>query len=247
MNLTKCARIGSRLFKTMTKTNKPSHLNIISYNLKYNRANGELTDLAKEYGADVLCVQECYSELLTEQIGKLKLADKTRANRLGLAIYFNPKRFELILSRSFPLQKSLHDRLLAPAQERLLVTKLYDKRSGQNVIVGSFHATPPSATNAIRRKQIRTAHEKLLSLSDRTSPVIMVGDYNYPVFKRGLRVCIEKSGYQLSFSDQPTYYLSKLIRGHFDLATSINAQIERVTTLPRGLSDHAPILVQANL
>lgn len=247
MNLTKYGIVASRLFRKMTKINKSRQLNIISYNLKYHRANGELVDLVNQYDTDVLCVQECYSDLLPDSISRLKLADKTKANRLGLAIYFNPKRFSVLKTRSFPLQKSLHDRLLAPAEERLLVTKLFDKNSGQNVLVGSFHATPPSGSNATRRKQIKSSHEKLLSLSDKTSPVIMVGDYNYPVFRRGLRVCIEKSGYNLSFSDKPTYYLSKYVRGHFDLATSINTQIEKVTTLPRGLSDHAPILVQATL
>jgi len=75
----------------------------------------------------------------------------------------------------------------------------------------------------------------------------MVGDYNYPIFRRGLRVSIERSGYQLSLSDKPTHYVSRLVRSHLDFATSINTQIEKVTTLPRGLSDHAPILVQASL
>jgi endonuclease/exonuclease/phosphatase family metal-dependent hydrolase len=229
----------------MQKT-KSRQLSIISYNLKYHRANGELTNLVEQYGSDVLCVQECYSDLLTNYIGELKLADKTKANRLGLAIYYNEKRFEVIKTVSFPLEKAIHDRLLSPAEERLLVTKLYDKRSGQDILIGSFHAAPMSATNHIRRKQIKTAHEKLLSLGQ-SCPVIMVGDYNYPIFKRGLRICIEKSGYQLSLSDKPTYYMSKLIRGHFDLATYVNMQVEKVSTLPRGKSDHAPILIQATI
>lgn len=229
----------------MTKTNN-RQISIISYNLKYHRANGELKNLVEQYSSDVLCVQECYSDLLTNYIGSLKLADKTRANRLGLAIYFNEKRFEVLRTVSFPLAKAIHDRLLSPAEERLLVTKLYDKYSGQDILIGSFHAAPMSASNHIRRKQIKAAHEKLSSLGQ-SCPVIMVGDYNYPIFKRGLRVCIEKSGYQLSLSDKPTYYLSKLIRGHFDLATYVNMQVEKVSTLPKGKSDHAPILIQATV
>lgn len=232
--------------KYMTKTKTTHHLNIISYNLKYNRATGELDNLSQLYDADVLCVQECYSELLPSHIGKLELADKTKSNRLGLAIFFRSDRFRVLRTDSFPLQRGFHDRLFAPAEERLLVTKLYDNQSQQEVLIGSFHATPLTATNYIRRKQIATAHEILLNLSTK-SPVIMVGDYNYPLFKRGLRVCIERSGYQLNRSDKPTYYMSKMIRGHFDLATSINTQIERVLTLPKGASDHAPILVQASL
>lgn len=230
----------------MTKTKTTHHLNIISYNLKYHKATGELESLTKFYGADVLCVQECFSDLLPNSVGELELADKTKSNRLGLAIFFKSDRFRVLKTESFPLQRGFHDRLFAPAEERLLVTKLHDRKSGQNLLIGSFHATPLTATNYIRRKQIATAHEILLNISF-NNPVIMVGDYNYPLFKRGLRVCIERSGYQLNRSDKPTYYVNKLIRGHFDLATSINTQIEKVLTLPKGVSDHAPILVQANL
>lgn len=227
------------------KTNM-RNLNIISYNLKYNRAFNELSGLVKDYQADVLCVQECDSQKMPDNLGHLGLADKTKNNRLGLAIYFNPDRFSVLKNESFALKRAFHDRLLAPADERLLVTKLYDKLSGQDILIGSFHATPLTALNHIRRKQIKAAHEKLLSLSDNNSPVIMVGDYNYPVFRRGLRICIEKTGYSLSPSDKPTYFMSRILRGHFDLATSINATVKQVKTLPKGISDHAPILVQAS-
>lgn len=229
-----------------TKNPKSRQLDIISYNLKYHKANGELSELAKSYDADVICVQECYSDLLPEYIEHLRLVDKTKANRLGLAIYARKDRFVSLESNSFPLKKSFHDKLLAPAEERLLVTKLFDSESGQDILIGSFHATPLTALNHVRRKQIKAAHEKLLDIGAKC-PVIMVGDYNYPVFRRGLRVCIEKTGYSLSLSDKPTYYLSRTIRGHFDLATHINIQVDRVSTLPRGLSDHAPILVQATI
>ncbi len=127
--------------------------------------------------------------------------------------------------------------------ERLLVTKMYDRYSEQTISIGSFHATHLIASNYLRRTQIIDAHQKLSDISQ-GSPAIMVGDYNYPLFKKGLKVCIEQSGYEMSLSDRPTYYMTKFLRAHFDLATSINTQIERVRTLPKGISDHAPILVQ---
>lgn len=228
----------------MVKTKIQNRLNIISYNLKYHRASAELAGLVEKYEADVLCIQECYSEQLPPESGRLVLAEKTRYNRLGLAIYYNPRRFDVVQANSYPLKKSMYDRFFAPAEERLLVTKLMDNASGQEILVGSFHATHIIASNHVRRHQIRTAHDKLSELSGKC-PAIMVGDYNYPLFKKGLKVFIESHGYELSLSDKPTYYLTKMIRTHLDLATSVNTQIERVMTLPKGLSDHAPILVQA--
>lgn len=228
----------------MNKTKNQRRLNIISYNLKYHRASLELHGLVERYAADVLCIQECYSEQLPNQIGGLVLAEKTRFNRLGLAIYYNPKRFSLNHSEAYPLKKSVYDRFFAPAQERLLVTKIYDKFTSQEILVGSFHATHILASNHIRRHQIKTAHEVLSELSG-SSPAIMVGDYNYPLFKKGLKVFIENTGYELTLSDKPTYYITRLVRARLDLATSVNTHIERVKTLPKGISDHAPILVQA--
>lgn len=226
------------------KTKKP--LNIISYNLKYHRAFNELGLLAKRYRTDLICAQECYSELLPGNIHNLELADSTKENRLGLAIYFNPKRFEVVQSSSFPLKKSFHDRVLAPAQERLLVTKLVERNTSRKIVVGSFHAACLTASNSTRRKQITEAHNILKNIG-KNHPTIMVGDYNYPVFKRGLRVCIEKSGYKLNFSDRPTYVMAKLLGAHLDFTTSFNTKIDQVKTLPKGLSDHKPILIQASL
>lgn len=228
----------------MKKTKNQRRLNIISYNLKYHRASTELDSLVEEYNADVLCIQECYSEQLPNRIAGLVLAEKTRFNRLGLAIYYRPNRFSLAQTNAYPLKQSVYDKLFLPAEERLLVTKLHDKQSKQEILVGSFHATHIIASNYIRRHQIKTAHETLSELSG-SSPAIMVGDYNYPLFKRGLKVFIEQTGYELTLSDKPTYYLTRLVRARLDLTTSVNAQVERVKTLPRGLSDHAPILVQA--
>lgn len=225
-----------------TKTQKT--LTIISYNLKYHRAFGELGKLAKDYKADFVCAQECYSSLLPERIGNLKLAHSTKDNRLGLAIYYNPRKFDISDSKSFPLKKCVYEQIILSKDERLLITKAVDKKSGQEINLGSFHATPLFGSNYVRRNQIEMAHD-ILSEFSYGSPAIMVGDYNYPLFKKGLKVCIEQTGYKLDFSDRPTYVMAKLLRAHFDLTTSINAKIEMVRTLPKGISDHKPILVQA--
>lgn len=227
--------------KMSGNTNK---LKIISYNLKFHRANMELAGLVERYEADILCIQECFAEQLPARIAGLTLANKTLTGKFNLAIYYRPERLKSIDTSSYLLKNSVLERLYMQPMERLLVTELFDEHTSQKLSIGSFHATHHIASNYLRREQIKSAHAKLSELSQ-NSPAIMVGDYNYLIFKKRLRVCIEETGYQMSLSDRPTYYLSKYLRLHFDLATSINTQIERVKTLPKGLSDHAPILIDA--
>ena len=217
-------------------------MKVISYNLRKNRASGELIALAENYDPDVLCLQECDTLELPEEIGLLHLADSTVRNRLGLAIYYRMDRFTNERTQTFALKKSLHDRVLTPAHERLIGTRLTDLVAHREIVVASFHAAPLTALNSLRRNQIRTAHEELHVLGPGL-PTLMVGDYNYPIFKGRLGDHITQSGYDLTLSDTRTYTRYKFFRGHFDLATSIGLTIDSVETLPLGTSDHLPILV----
>ncbi len=220
-------------------------LRVISYNLRKNHASGELVDLTKTYDPDVLCLQECDTQDLPAEVGGLHLADSTKRNRLGLAVYYRRDRFTAISTKTFALKKSLHDRVLAPAHERLIGTRLIDTSASTEIVVASFHAAPLTALNSLRRNQINAAHAALHELGDGI-PILMVGDYNYPVFLDYLNRHIKESGYDLTLSDTRTYTRYKFFRGHFDFATSIGLDIRTVETLPSGESDHMPILVTAD-
>lgn len=231
----------------LNKQTPNNQLKIISYNLHYNRANGELADLVDAYSADILCVQECDAELLPARIGNLQLADNTKESRLAMGMYYRLDRFARVCSASYNLEQSVLEKFLVMHDERLLITDLYDYVTDQQISVGSMHAMHLMGSNALRRRQIEEAHGVLKSHAD-GSPAIIVGDYNYPLFKRGLKACIENTGYELSWSDRPTYYLNKYIKaGYFDIAAALDANIEKVLSLPKGLSDHTPILVQVSL
>ncbi|GEP25851.1 MULTISPECIES: endonuclease/exonuclease/phosphatase family protein [Cryobacterium] len=219
-------------------------MRVISYNLRKNRASGELVALSERYSPNILCLQECNTIDLPAEVGTLHLADATRRNRLGLAIYYNRDRYTAIKTQAFALKKSLHDHLAAPAHERLIATRLIDNVAQRELVVASFHAAPLTALNSLRRKQIRTAHEEL-SLLGPGLPTLMVGDYNYPIFQGKLGNKVNQSGYDLTLSDTRTYTRYKFFRGHFDLATSMGLAITNVETLPQGTSDHMPILVTA--
>lgn len=220
-------------------------MKVISYNLRKNRASGELIALADRYDPDLICLQECDTIDLPAEVGRLHLADSTTRNRLGLAVYYRRDRFTAKKTQTFALKKSLHDRVLTPAHERLIGTLLHDTAADRDLVVASFHAAPLTALNSLRRNQIRSAHEELATLGPNL-PTLMVGDYNYPVFQKHLSAEVRESGYDLTLSDSRTYTRYKFFRGHFDLATSVGLTIDSVETLPRGTSDHMPILVTSS-
>ncbi|MFT3798188.1 endonuclease/exonuclease/phosphatase family protein [Microbacterium sp.] len=219
-------------------------MKVISYNLNKHKAAGELAGLVEETGADILCLQEAVTEELPAEISGLHLADATARNRLGLAVYYRRNTFTALEVRSLALKKSMHDRVLKPAEERMLAVRLRDIDHGRELIVASFHAAPLTALNSLRRKQIQSALAELSSLGDNL-PILMVGDYNYPVFKENLVQKVRAAGYELTLSDARTYTRYKFFRGHYDFATSVGFDIDDITTLPQGLSDHLPILVTA--
>ena len=206
----------------------------------------ELVELAKTPDLDALCLQECIASELPEEIGDLHLADATKSNRLGLAVYYRLERFTDHETRTFVLKKGLHDFVAAPTHERLIATRMYDKVREREIVVASFHAAPLTALNSLRRNQIKASHEALQALGEGL-PALMVGDYNYPLFQTGLSKRLEKNGYDLTLSDKRTYTRYKIFRGHFDFATSAGMTIEKIETLPQGVSDHLPILVTASL
>jgi hypothetical protein len=219
---------------------------VLSYNLEHHKAVGELSQLVEQNELDILCLQEAYSLELPTEVAGLKLADATRRNRLDLALYYRPERFDAVETRAFALRRGLYDILAAPAYERLLATRLRDLQTDREFIASSFHASPLTALNSLRRHQIAAAHQQLEVLGPGL-PHLMVGDYNYPLFKNGLSNRVGKTGYDLTLSDGRTYTRYKILRGHFDFATSLGMQIQSVVTLPKGGSDHHPILVTTTL
>jgi endonuclease/exonuclease/phosphatase family metal-dependent hydrolase len=222
------------------------HLRIISYNLKFHAAYCEIASLATSHAADIVCLQECRSADLEDKVGNLNLVGKTTVGAWGLAVYANRIHFEVLNAESYPLDTSLYERFRPDARDRLLIVTLLDRFTGQTLIVASLHATHLVATNHLRRKQIRSVIRILGRTADEHIPTIIVGDYNYPFFHGSLRKQVQRAGYDLIISDKHTIK-KRFFRGHFDLASSIHTRETRVSTLPAGLSDHAPILINVTI
>lgn len=223
-----------------------SDLRIGSYNLWKNHASHELEELVAEHTLDVLCLQEADSAKLPLQIGELTRSAATERNRLGLAVYHRAGAYVALDTAVFTMPKSFHDHLMSPGEDRLLAVRLREHERDEEFVVASFHAAPLTTVNSARRRQIKIAHGFLAEWAPEL-PMIMVGDYNYPWFRRGLTKHMDRSGHEITFSDSHTYRRYRYIRGHFDFVTSLKVQIESIASLPQGASDHMPILVRASL
>ncbi|MGO1410599.1 endonuclease/exonuclease/phosphatase family protein [Microbacterium sp.] len=220
-------------------------MKVLSYNLRKHAAVGELARLVERNEPDVLCLQEADVSDLPDRVQGLRQAAATDKNRLGLAVYYRENTYRLVDSVSLGLKKSLHDIVLRPAHERLLGVQLHDIDAGREVTMASFHAAPLTALNSLRRSQITSALQALEQLGPGT-PTLMVGDYNYPIFKERLGDRVREHGYDLTLSDSRTYTRYRYFRGHYDFVTSRQLSIGDVQTLPQGSSDHLPILVEAD-
>lgn len=219
---------------------------VVSYNLWHNKAAGELEALVASQGADLLCIQEATTAHLPEMLGGLRRVIATGGNRLGLALYARDERFEVQETRTMALGKSMHDRVMSPTAERLVAARLLDRTTGKRFVAASFHAAPLSARNSVRRTQIRAAHAGLDELGAGL-PQVMIGDYNYPWFAQGLAKMLTATGHTLTRPTTGTYRNYAVVRGKFDVATSIGATLGELRALAKGASDHFPIVVTASI
>lgn len=218
-------------------------MQFLSYNLLKHRAVHELEALIENHTPSVLCLQEVNVQSMPKQLGNLEMAIGTEKNRLGLAVYLDTSRYTVEETASFKLKDAHYDRLAAPAHERLLGVRARSLNTGKLFTVGSFHASPLTALNAIRRAQIKDGLERLDLLGE-GSPLMMLGDFNYPIFRRRLEREVTEAGYQLLTSDERTYRNYRVVRGFFDFGVSRGFGETTLRTLAQGASDHLPILAK---
>lgn len=216
-------------------------MNVLSYNLEKHKAASELEELFIENKVDVACLQEVTVEDLPDSIAGLNLVASTKYNRLGLAIFVSPL-YNVIFSIAEKFKKSLHDIIAEPAVERLLAVEVEEE--GRTFIIANLHASPLTSLNVKRRKQILTGLSTLKRLGGAT-PLLMTGDFNYPIFQKHLEKILNDKGYELTLSNNHTYSRA-FIKGHFDFVASKDFSVSNVSTLTKGLSDHHPILIDAD-
>lgn len=225
----------------MSKKSLPHNLVVLSYNLRFHMAYEEAFTLAEKSRADVICLQECYTDLLEKRVGNYELAGKTRGP-LGLAIYYRTSRLIIQLTKSHTLTHSFYERITGEKGERLLMAKFEDSITKRPVFIASFHATHLVASNSHRRKQLKEVFDFLEQHNPAAhrAPVIVAGDYNYPWFHARLRNLVEAHNYTLHVSKGPTLKNS-VLEGRFDLISARHVGDIDLRVLDRGISDHMAI------
>jgi exodeoxyribonuclease III len=217
-------------------------LRVLSYNLWHARAQGELTLLVAEHDPDVLCLQEAHTADLPAELGHLGMAVATPTNRLGVALYVRSARLLVQDARSFHLAKSRHDRWVGGTEQRLAAARVRDAAADREVVLGSFHATPFTDSNAARRRQVDEAHALLDDLGPGL-PSLMAGDYNHPILLFMLGRHMTRQGLTLVRPPTRTFRQDRNpMRGKFDVATLSQMAMVDAATLQQGKSDHMPVL-----
>jgi endonuclease/exonuclease/phosphatase (EEP) superfamily protein YafD len=175
----------------------------------------------------------------------LSVVSVTATNYYRVALYVRDDRFEVVDATSFRLFRSIHDRLLGYTGERLAAARLHDVVTDRDLVVGSLHATPLTDPNTSRLRQVADAHRHLRGMG-RGLPVVMAGDFNFPILRTSLRWHAAFYGFKVSRSRTGTYqsHTRKYMRGSFDLATTSGFTVNEIVTLPQKASDHKPILLR---
>lgn len=214
-------------------------MNVMSYNLRFNQAIGDLEILVKSHLPDILCLQECDDKTLPAKILSLSLVQSTNnSNGEGMAIYANLNLLKVTDTSTHTFPKSLMI-LLSPYRERLIVSKFKIKASGKNLVLANLHATHPVVTNSRRRREIKHSIEHARAFAV-DQPFVLIGDFNYPFFNKALAKWANKHGVEMHESDTTTFR-NRYMTGYFDKAMSYKLHNPQVITLPFMSSDHAAI------
>ncbi|HTE57243.1 MAG TPA: endonuclease/exonuclease/phosphatase family protein [Verrucomicrobiae bacterium] len=236
-----------------------SRIRIASYNLWWHKAYHEVAEIVDGQQLDIICLQECYPSDLKKSVQGLRLAGShAYVHRLplihrqskktattsawknaGMAIYYNPRQLELISLERFalplPWQERNGGRIFQVAHFKVLAT-------GKLIVVANIHLSALLAPSRARRKQLQEILQGVTAQGD-TLPVILAGDFNYPLVARSLHTLMEAEGFTEcgAHVSMPTH-MSRVIKGKFDrIFISEDVEEQGYAILPFGLSDHAPI------
>lgn len=239
----------------------PMTLNLLTYNLLYNKALIGIETIIDQYHPDILTLQEIKTSLdnLTgvEKYG-YKLADYSHSflkhqKIYGVATYYNPKTLSFTGSRSINLPRSIYEMLLFLLRRgnnprTVLKTEFISRQEKKKFNIYNVHLTT-WGTNKLRMKQIA---ETFQSFHLNTIPSIIAGDFNLPYGRKTLETFIKKNRLSEATNNLSYTFEKKLVRFipiklKLDYVLTDKLPIRNAQRLNYRFSDHYPIFVQFDL
>lgn len=222
------------------KVPKLNDITILTYNIFLGKAYYELPDLVKKYSPDIVCLQECPPNITKSYIGPLQLGSSASNGSNGLATYYNQDRLKLISKHRYELPKSLYEKRDSRLRVRQQILEFKEANSNLIFFVSNVHLVHLVAPNSSRRKQLAAVFANISKLAN-NKPSIVVGDFNYPFFRKGIGGLYKDNGFlEAGVSSQVRSHRF----GKFDHVLVSQLEWEEIDykVLPFGLSDHAPVL-----
>lgn len=236
-------------------------LRVASYNLWYHKAYPEVAELVRSQHIDIFFIQECVPTELEGKLAGLTLADAriythhkpfdnpvsvgaiktTFWLKTGMAIYYNPALMKLVGVTSHKLSLPWSER----KGGRFMQLARFELRDGSELLAANIHLSALWSTNRSRRKQL----EGVMEVVDGNRPVVMGGDFNYPLMSKGLRSFMASFGLaECGSHNGSRTHISKLVKGKFDhIFISDDLKESDYAILPFNASDHAPVVVTVDV
>lgn len=233
-------------------------ISVLTYNVYFNRALHVVPQIIEKYKPDVICLQEVslgkrhdYRGLLPGYtLGATSDSFYHIGKVYGLANFYRQDKFHQVGSQVVPLPKSYYEvflSLITQKGPRSVLCSEFVLREDlkKQITVCNLHLTHFVATNGVRKKQLRETFEQI-GLDPREC-VIVLGDFNYFLLKRGLEKIMEQ--YQLLEATSNLTYTERVgfMRTNLKLDYILHSPSLVCTGTNRldefkGASDHYPIM-----
>lgn len=236
-------------------------ISLLTFNIYFGKAVGEVVKLIEEHHPDVVCIQEFeINDHSIKEIEKTgyQLADYSHSffkyfKFFGIATFYNPKTLTYSNGISINLTKSLYEFLLLVfgvskgGGRTLLKTVFTHKETGEPFSTYNLHLTAMQATNRTRDKQIQTLMDHVAK--DENTKVLITGDFNYAYKRKGFEEVFLQYGLQEATKELEYTCVTKVL-GLFQLSVKLDYVLSRgmsltqINRLDRDQSDHYPLLAE---
>lgn len=229
----------------------------LTYNVCLNKALSDVPLIIKEYSPDIICLQEVaigkkstYVNLFPGySLGATSNSFYRIGSTYGLATFYKNDVFYQTGSRSIVLPKTYYEIFLTAFTRKgprtTLSTDLVFKDTDTALSVSNVHLTALVATNRARNKQLYETLEEIDM--DPKSPVIVLGDFNYPFRKKGLEKIIREHSLTEATSNLTYTYMQfmKIMKNKmkFDFVLYRSLKLKETILLENyRKSDHYPVI-----